>query len=313
MSVSQSGSRRVTSVSSEKSLGDSTEAPEKKEAVIPHSKPRPMSMNFPVPKAPPKSTKAPTTSTFQLPGEAVVAKLKAAKEARLAREAEDAKKKAFKARPAPTSAKAPAVRQTSTSKARESLMGGKPPTTSALAASHRRASSVAASRPSTGGKPGTSKPASSSSTKPPTSNRLSTAPAGAPKVSKRPSTAMASLTNKTAPRASIAHTGPTTFSGRPLSTAAPPKAGSGTTKGKEVFNRTAQSKAAADKEKKEKEEAAKRARAEAAERSRQMSREWAEKQRAKKAGGKPAVYKTGAAAVEVKEVEVENKAPQTKV
>lgn len=313
MSVSQSASRRVTSVSSEKSLGDSTEVPEKKEAVIPHSKPRPMSMNFPAPKAPPKSTKAPTTSKFQLPGEAVAAKLKAAKEARLAKEAEDAKKKAFKARPAPAATKAHAVRQTSTSKARESLMGGKPPTTSALAASHRRASSFAGSRPSSTGKAGTSKPASSSSAKPPASNRLSTAPAGAPKVSKRPSTAMASLTNKAAPRASIAHTGPTTFSGRPLSTAAQPKAGSGTTKGKEVFNRTAQSKAAADKEKKEKEEAAKKARAEAAERSRQMSREWAEKQRAKKAGGKPAASKAGAAAVAVKEVEVENKAPETKV
>lgn len=45
-------------------------------------------MSFPAPPPPPKSTKAATTSTFQLPGEAVAAKLKADKEARLQRMAE---------------------------------------------------------------------------------------------------------------------------------------------------------------------------------------------------------------------------------
>ena len=57
-------------------------------ANIPHSKPRPISMSFPTPPPPPKSTKAATTSTFQLPGEAIAAKLKADKEARLQRQAE---------------------------------------------------------------------------------------------------------------------------------------------------------------------------------------------------------------------------------
>ncbi|KAI4719874.1 hypothetical protein E4T48_03927 [Aureobasidium sp. EXF-10727] len=57
-------------------------------AHIPHSKPRPMSMSFPTPPPPPKSSKAPTQSTFQLPGEAIAAKLKADKEARLQRQAE---------------------------------------------------------------------------------------------------------------------------------------------------------------------------------------------------------------------------------
>jgi hypothetical protein len=57
-------------------------------AKIPHSKPRPMSMSFPTPPPPPKSTKATTQATFQLPGEAIAAKLKADKEARLQRQAE---------------------------------------------------------------------------------------------------------------------------------------------------------------------------------------------------------------------------------
>jgi hypothetical protein len=57
-------------------------------ANIPHSKPRPMSMSFPIPPPPPKSTKAATQATFQLPGEAIAAKLKADKEARLLRQAE---------------------------------------------------------------------------------------------------------------------------------------------------------------------------------------------------------------------------------
>ncbi|EMC97463.1 hypothetical protein BAUCODRAFT_23750 [Baudoinia panamericana UAMH 10762] len=97
---------------------------EKKETVIPHSKPRPVSLSFPTPPPPSKSKKAPTTSTFQLPGEAVAAKLKAAKEERQKREAEaEEKKAAFKARPVPTALqKAPNVRQTHASKARESLM-----------------------------------------------------------------------------------------------------------------------------------------------------------------------------------------------
>jgi hypothetical protein len=57
-------------------------------ANIPHSKPRPMSMSFPTPAPPSKSTKAATQATFQLPGEAIAAKLKADKEARLQRQAE---------------------------------------------------------------------------------------------------------------------------------------------------------------------------------------------------------------------------------
>ncbi|KAH7061207.1 hypothetical protein B0J12DRAFT_646924 [Macrophomina phaseolina] len=121
---------------------------------------RPVSMSFPTPPPPPKSTKQPTVSTFQLPGEAIAAKLKAQKEERLQREAEKAKegqnkrelsekevaekkKREFKARPVPSFIKNPAaaaqVRQTAASRAREGLMhGGAGPKDGA----HKRVSSM---------------------------------------------------------------------------------------------------------------------------------------------------------------------------
>ena len=306
-------SQRVTSTSS---LGVE-EASEKKEAVIPHSKPRPMSIQFPTPPPPPKSTKAPTQSTFRLPGEEVAAKLKAAKEARLTREAEEQVKRVFKARPAPSTTKAPIVRQTSTSKARESTAGGeeaKPkvfkarpapsttkapevrqtsaskarmsfmsgkPIASATSGVHKRANSVATGRPSLGAKSSNAK--------------TSAAPAKSVSVSKRPATAMAAISKPRstfAPRASIATPAKpkaaVTTSERPnyLSSSTRVNGASAASKGKEVFNRAANAKSSAEQQKREKEEAAKKARADAAERSRQLSREWAEKQKLKKLGVK---------------------------
>ncbi|KAF2864108.1 hypothetical protein K470DRAFT_267595 [Piedraia hortae CBS 480.64] len=93
---------------------------------IPHSKPRPISISFPTPPPPPKSSKPPTKSNFQLPGEAVAAKLKAAREARLlAVQEEEKDKKTFKARPVPKSlSRAPTVKGTAKSRARESILAG---------------------------------------------------------------------------------------------------------------------------------------------------------------------------------------------
>jgi len=73
------------------------------------SKRRPISMSFPTPPPPSKSTKAPTKATFQLPGEAVAAKLKAQKEERLKREAEAGPTKArpISMPPPPKSTKVP--------------------------------------------------------------------------------------------------------------------------------------------------------------------------------------------------------------
>jgi hypothetical protein len=278
LAVSQTDAKRINSNGSTKSNASSTDGlVEKKEVVIPHSKPRPISMSFPTPPPPPKSTKAPTQSKFQLPGEAVAAKLKAAKEARLQKESEEQKKKVFKARPAPSMTSKPIVRQTSTSQARQSLMGGVKPTPS-TSTTHRRAASLAPARPLS--RPSIlSKPASGvvkkSST--PSTNKTITVP-------KRASTAM-SMLNRSRPS-----TAPSTAtSARPTPTASAPLGtksngtGTGTSKGKEVFNRAANAKNSAEQQKREKEEAAKKARAEAAERSRALSREWAEKQKARKA------------------------------
>jgi hypothetical protein len=259
------GSRTVSGTSAE-----SGSLTPKKEVIIPHSKPRPMSMAFPAPAPLMKSSKAPTQSTFQLPGEVVAAKLKAAKEARLAKEAEEQKKKPFKARPVPASlSKAPAVRQTNSSIAREQAINGKPielvnghynrPTSVASNTHHSR--SVSVSRPQQF---------------PP---RSTAAPAGPSQL--RSSTAMAFHTTIKAK--------PNDENARPPSVAQSHRSGGSSSaptvvlsKGKEVFNRPAQLLAAAEQERRDKEEATRKARAEAAARSRALSREWAEKQKARK-------------------------------
>ncbi|KAK1074489.1 hypothetical protein LTR74_001085 [Friedmanniomyces endolithicus] len=264
--------RRVPSAGTKKT-DTAAETREKKDVVIPHSKPRPVSLSFPTPPPPPKSKKAPTISTFQLPGEAVAAKLRAAREERTKKETEEEQKKpAFKARPVPTSlSKAPSVRQTNLSKARESLMAGKPiSATPSSTSTHKRTQSTVA--------PITLKPrtvSKDSSTAPRTSLRP---PFSELKFSKRPSTAMATISK---PRASNITPHDSTLMAPPP--ARVPSSGKGTSKGKEVFNRAAAAKEAAEKEKREKEEAAKKARLVASERGRQASREWAEKQKAKKA------------------------------
>jgi len=61
----------------------------------------------------------------------------------------------------------------------------------------------------------------------------------------------------------------------------------------------AAAKGAAEREKREKEEAAKKARAAAAERGRQLSREWAEKQKAKKMAAAAVGKSEGAEVVDV--------------
>ncbi|KAK5688877.1 hypothetical protein LTS10_000856 [Elasticomyces elasticus] len=251
----------------------------KREVVIPHSKPRPVSLSFPTPPPPPKSKKAPTVSTFQLPGEAVAARLKAARDERAPKveEAETVKKPAFKARPVPASlTRAPSIKPTVASRARESLMpGSKAPSTTATAGTaHKRAQSTI-----------------TSSTGPRASLRGGPlADLSIARQRPRPSTAMAGTG---ALRASVGVSGLRNGAMAPPSTTASGArvtSVGGTSKGKEVFQRAAANKAAEEKERKEKEAAAQKARKEASERGRVLSREWAEKQKAKKAAAavKPA-------------------------
>jgi len=250
---------------------------EKQAPVIPHSKPRPISLSFPTPPPPPKSKPA-ALPTFKLPGEAIAAKLKAAKEARMKKEEEaPAKKPAFKARPAPKAKEVTAVvRQTNASRARESLMSksvsGAP--TTAPSTSVRRATTVrdstAAPRPSMSA-----------------NKRLSVAPAkSAPPVAPNPRPQSMIITSRPSllsdkPRPSLSSRPAPPRSSLAPSTTTAGKSTSSTATGREVFQRAAVEKAEIEKAKREKEAAAKMARAEAAARGRIASREWAEKQKKK--------------------------------
>lgn len=258
----------------------------------PHSKPRPVTLSFPTPPPPPKSKKAPTTSTFRLPGEAVAAKLKAAREERMKKEETEKKPVPFKARPAPNmsgsvgsggglkKSASVIVRGTAGSRARESMAAaGKIGESSASASGRKRAKTALASSSMTNAAHASKRV--SSIGKPPSTTAAATAkaPLAAAKsgltVSKRSSVAPSANTENKA-RASSLNTTTVANAARAPS--------NGTVKGKEVFNRTALAKSTAEREKKEKEEAAKRARVAAAERGRALSREWAEKQKMRKMG-----------------------------
>lgn len=249
-------------------------------APVPHSKPRPISLSFPTPPPPPKSTRPATRPSFALPGEAVAARLKAAKEARLAREAasssakeaaakdksaEVPKRAAFKARPAPKfDVQTAVVRGTKASLARESLGGG-------LVGGLGRTSSVREAGKGRVSMAGTERRASVAVVRPKPSEGVKRA---------RPQSVIVTGAQMGQLGASLAGGRTLVVGGRPsMSSAATGK--TGTEKGKEVFKRAAVEKAEADREKREKEEAAKKARAEAAERGRALSREWAERQKAK--------------------------------
>jgi hypothetical protein len=190
--------------------------------------------------APPaKSTKQLTKPSFQLPGEATAARLKAQKEERLKRmeEAEAAKKAALAA----------PVRKPIAHRPRESLLVKDAPGISILPPSKldapQRSSSLASKRSSIIG------PSASRSTSTSSANRNSLLLTAGAKSTVTPVDAVALKV-----------------------------------KGKQVFNRDKVEKEERERERKEKEEAAKKARAEAAERGRIASREWAERQRKKLMG-----------------------------
>ncbi|KAL8721498.1 MAG: hypothetical protein Q9225_001843 [Loekoesia sp. 1 TL-2023] len=235
------------------------------------------------PFVPAKSTKPPTRSNFELPGEAVARKLKEAREERMKREeGEKAKKPAFKARPVRLS-QAPVVKPTATSRARISIAKGEIPAASGT--------KDATPKPKVTSRPSAISAASAD-------KRLSTL-----SVKKRSGPASAK------PSARVTR-GPSNGSSSTNAAAAKPVAQSDVrrsvvsadvaqlkAKGKEVFNRGRVEQDERDRMRKEKEEAAKKARAEAAERGRIASREWAEKQKAKKMAEKKVKSEGGEASV----------------
>jgi hypothetical protein len=274
---------KPSSTSIVKAPATKTSPKPKTETTIPHSKPRPISLSFPTPPPAAKSTKAPTKSTFQLPGEAVAAKLKAAREERAKREAtaassKDEKKPAFKARPVPSSLnKTPSVRHTAASRARDPAKAGEvaaKPTTSTLTTTtgHKRSNTISTSKPRPSTVP------SASTTKPSAPSTLT--------VQKRARPSSMHVSSTTATGATAAPRNPSVSS----SSGATSRPGTGriasgasaSSKGKEVYARFGAARDAAENEKREKEEAARKARVAAADKGRAASREWAEKQRVKK-------------------------------
>jgi hypothetical protein len=212
-----------------------------------------------------KSRKPSTMPTFELPGEALSRKKREALEARLKiQEEEERKRREFKAKPIRKSSAPDLVpRDTTASRARKS-QGGLPEngiTTTRQPSSSlgvgKRSSVVGAHRPSiqTATLANTSAPRSPGPAK----------PAQAPHARK------------------VSMSGPA-MSGRAMQrTVSAVEVQQQRQRAKEIYNRDTKTLEEMDKERKEREAAAKRARLQAAERGRQASREWAEKQRARKA------------------------------
>ena len=216
------------------------------------AKPKRISSIHRAPFQPTKSTKPPTRSTFELPGEAVARKLKEQREARLKREeVGPTKKPVFRSRPVRLS-QAPVVKQTTTSNARLSLAKADFKKASPL---RQRVSVDSNKRLST----------------------LSQAKGTRPSLSKK-------TTGPVSLRSSIIGSTPHApgVSGTSRPAIAASDAAQLKLRGKEVFNRNRIELDERERARKEKEEAARKARAEAAERGRIASREWAEKQRMKK-------------------------------
>ncbi len=234
----------------------------------PSTKQRPISASLRAPPPLKKSTKPPTKSTFELPGEAISRKLKEQREERLKREEEEKqKKREFKARPIRRSI-APVVKPTAASRARASLLHGD------LAENDHapkiKAPKIKAPRVSTISANGFNSERASVLT---VSKRSSVLPAAANTSARRSVSNSSSNDTKVAPTTAFV----------PNSAVTSQEIAQQKLKGKEVFKRDRLEKEEMERKRKEKEEAAKAARVAAAERGRQASREWAERQKKAKA------------------------------
>jgi len=231
-----------------------------------------------------KSNKPVTKSTFQLPGEAIATKLKAQREERLLRMAEEEKKrKEFKARPMAKPTKPLLFKATVTSRARMSLMHersqdvAKP--TDAIASRSKLLSrpSLPATKHTTPGRPsfavsmGTARFAASTNSPLTKSTTISKS---RPIVRKQNTARSAIENQKLVSRVSVA--AKTNENVDRIS--CPPKKTVRAT-GAEVFRRPMLQKAEQEKALKEKIDAQKKARMEAAERSKNLARAFAEKKK----------------------------------
>jgi hypothetical protein len=306
----------VKKAKSGSALRDAAEVSEEKPVVAKKPVKRPASL-LP-PKEPVKSAKPPTIPTFELPGEAVARKLKEQREARKAqRESSDESSTIVKA-PAPAtkvkSAKPPTkptfelpgealsrkkreahetrlkAQEEEEKKRRE--FKAKPPRNSFQPSFVPRETAASLAR-----KNQAVRPESDNAVPGQTRDSISVSKRGSIVVAHRPSIVAANLANISAPRApgpaspsqnSHARKASTTngpsMSGLALQrTVSASEVQLQRQRAKEIYMRDMKALEEMEKEKREREAAAKKSRLEAAERGRQASREWAEKQRAKKA------------------------------
>ena len=234
------------------------------------------------PPRPVKSNKAVTKSTFQLPGEVIAAKLKAQREERKKKEESNqdqcTRKDAAAPRPVLKSAKTTGSIMT-TSRARSSVQSDILKSGSSTVKGRMAADRTA--RPSMPAQGTSTAPRTMYPSRPPhigtstlTSRIKPTAPTN--EALKRP----AALRTSTAPlRPSLPNRQSTAPTSSQLSTTIADPTTRVHASGADVFNRPMIRRALEEKAAKEKVEAQKRARAEAAERSRQMSREFAERKK----------------------------------
>jgi hypothetical protein len=213
-----------------------------------------------------KSAKPPTKPTFELPGEALSRKKREAHEARLkAQEEEEKKRREFKAKPPRTSIQPDFVpRETAASLARKSQVV---------------------------------KPKSENGAPNQQRNSISVSKRGSIVGAHRPSIQAVNLVNMSAPRSpGPANSSQARHARKASTTSGPSMSGLAIQRtvsssevqlqrqrAKEIYMRDMKALEEMEREKREREAAAKKSRLEAAERGRQASREWAEKQRAKKA------------------------------
>ena len=213
-----------------------------------------------------KSSKPLTQPTFELPGDAIARKLKVKREQRLKQQEADAgpKEKEYKARPV-RKIQAPPVNDTTTSRART---GSATSVSAKVSPSFHTGSRV---------RPANSRPASIVPGD--AHKRLSTI-----SITKRTSRTAAGASVHNVRESSLAAAGSPQSSMQATSRrlTSHGKTAHQTVRGREVFERNKSATEQTERLRKEKEDAAKNARAAAAEHGRLASRQWAEKQRARK-------------------------------
>ena len=212
---------------------------------------------------PAKSNKAPTTSTFVLPGEVYAAKLKAEREAK---QEEPETRKQFKARPVPKGRPSLVPRENKASQARMGVVFSAPIKATSVESTSKRVSSLDVAKVRNPSNSSMNRTSSTVSKMSRTSSREPKFAANVPRV--------ASLSKPVSAPVIEPEIVPVQ---RKIS-------------GKQAFARPQLEKKKQEDEKHQKEEAAKKARAEAAERGRQASRDWAEK-KAKMAAAQKAATK----------------------